>query len=1144
MKRFFIIVNLFFCFISSQSQSSYSFAPVNDTIQGSSWENAMEQTFGLLPKAHYPTGYLLNKVSFPLKFHFANGQLNDSSFNMFEFYFLQNILRGSYYNPDSIIGYIKLDSIKNKYIENNNVLPWGLIDMTMNFIKDSAFLNNSIGVLNHRLVENTVNLNQIYSQKKIFCVSPLNLQVRLLNPQFILLPENVFTNNLTGILKIEVDLDDALGFQEIYLNQIFQTTYLSGGFKKFITRISYENGDTLYSRSELEVVDNSSLERLTSTYEPAGDCFTIGKPLTLAQVLVNDIGFAANNLIGKNYYQGVYANNFSSTYPTQFTPPMDEEKYAEACIWFGCGNNNKKIRKPFILFAGYNPKDGKSLQANSYAPWINNLAGPIISLDGWRGPMYETYNGYYTDASKNAQGGNSFGDNGNKFLDKIRQEGYDVIIVRIVDGIGYLQNNAYIDAEVLKYVNKKILSEVDGVTNPGSAIDPEAPGYPNTNVLKKAKHELIVGGLSAGALSTRMTLLLMEYENERDKCALTNRVHRTKTWVAIDCENQGSNTPIGFQMFLDFQKSLQYLPANVADIANSLLASTALGLLNHRGVATQNTLYSTDNMFYAGNSSWNVGHHSDFDDYFNDLTKITPSTYPANLKGYPKNVYRISISQGSANGINQILSNDVKLINNESPTSWCINPLGTMFGPGTIAGVGWYANICSYRKANARVLSSWNSNALTTKLGATIKTLIYSWHVNLGHWKYNNNNHIIDRYHSTYQTYDEAPASTLPTHMLLASKLPLSSRNLFWASITFCNSVDWNNHQHGFSPTVSGLDLHTPGLNTLPRYPELSLVPGNVSGGLSLMRQNNYTNPFDPSPHRDFGYPHLTFPTNHYDYTPFDAIWAHGDNISITHYDDNTMHVEDATPHIGEFLVEEIAPTTLYLSNRIIKGEQYTCNGSVVKEKYYADFEARNSVLAGDQSIYEHNFLQFNLPRYERQRTASGDFIINDGSVVTIRANNYNGTSSLTLGAGFSAKAGSIFRAYVFTDPNMCGPFGAQRMAASNATPPNTLAKESRPIISTKRGVTQNKNTNNKQTTAKIINLYPNPTSASVYVEMDDSRQTYFYIVKDIAGKELANGSLNQLNAKIDLSKLARGVYFITIESATILQTNRIILQW
>lgn len=250
-----------------------------------------------------------------------------------------------------------------------------------------------------------------------------------------------------------------------------------------------------------------------------------------------------------------------------------------------------------------------------------------------------------------------------------------------------------------------------------------------------------------------------------------------------------------------------------------------------------------------------------------------------------------------------------------------------------------------------------DNKAFECKIGTSIVTGAAAWHITFPHWTYKNVNTIQDSYlgAGAWRSLDADPGSTLPSHILLGKKLPLSSETLGWASVLFCNYKEINLNQHGFCPTVSGLDLHYPGQNTLPRLPNVNYqIPGNVSTGMGLMKQNNYLTPPN-SPHNDFGYPHITFSNNHYDYTPFDAIWAHGDNLNITNYDANTMHVEDPTPYIGEFLSEEIAPHNLYLSKRTIQAENYFCGDVLYSEKYYADFEARNSVLAGNQTIYLHD---------------------------------------------------------------------------------------------------------------------------------------------------------------------------------------------
>ena len=1122
MKKFnflFSILLLSIC-INAQNQN---FAPINDTITVDKWEDAMELTFGLLNKSTYPSGYLFNKATPYNKMGYANGLLNDSSFNVLEFYFLQNFIRMSYNKPDSIIGYIKLDSVKNKFIEQENILPFGMVDILGQNIKQTAFENGYLTINNHRFIQNTNDPNLLFENKRLFSIVPLNIEVNTMNPQFILRSNEVFSNATASIVALDVDLDDGIGFKPIYLNVPFQANYSTDGYKQFLSRIIYSNGDTLYSRSELKINNPNIIQTLSNTWQYYDDIYDV---------------YGDGNLHSNGFGNFPVGEFTGMTYDNE-----QNETYAQVGVWYAYCNIHKKLRKPYIIFAGYNPRDGKSLQASGVTPWINQTAGalnPFGWLDGWRGPLYETYNGFFTDFSKNANGGQSFGDNGARLLDKLRQEGYDVCIVRFRPGIGYLQTNAYLASLVLKEINYKILNDYYGynVEDAGAALDPEAPGYPNSTKKKKAKHELVIGGYSAGVLTGRLALTLMEYEHKvRNQCdfasAWKSTHHRTKIWVGVDHECQGSNTPIGMQMFWDFQKSIWYLPANPADILNSLISYGADKILNENGIATQNTLYHISNTYDIGSNTWSSKPNNDFVNYYNDLTHVTLNTNPVNLKGYPIFPYRISISQGSAKGIPQVISNETNILYNESPTNICINPLGTLFSVGS-GWLNWAINVSPYREATARVISSWNNEAFYCKVGSSIRTLFASWQINFGHWKYYTHNYVNDWWlGGPAKNYDEAAASSLPSNLIFAKSMAFSSETYGWASVLLCNLAQYSKKHIGFAPTVSGLDLHLPGNNNLPRFPNLSLIPGNTSGGLNLMQRNKYNGVFDPSPFSNFGYPHLTFPNNHYDYTPYDAIWANTTNN--TNYDDNTMHVEDPNPLIGEFLTEELAPHTLYLSNRLIQDQMVYCSeGVTFRQKYYADFEARNSILAGDQSIYEHEQTD-----YERVRTSQGDFVVGDGAVVTFHANNYNGQSKITLGAGFSSKHGSIFRAYLYKDPNLCQPFSYETARTMPQKPEFQNKNTSRPIF-TKRATSVK--TDAKQNQKINVVLYPNPTTGELVYVMSEGAE-YDYTITNSLGQVVQLGKLTKNVNQLNIKSLPKGVYLITIHSKTYLQTDRIILQ-
>lgn len=1125
MKRSFFIVWIFFHVVAMRSQTQ-TYAPVQDTITVDRWEDAMELTFGLLNKRNFPSGYLFNKVAPEAKLQFADGTLNDSSFNMIEFYFLQNVIRMSYNRPDSILTYLKLDSTKNIYIAEHDVLPIGVVNIKGQVIRQNAFQDGYLSVEGHRLVENTSNADLIYETRNYFCVAPLNLEVNTLNPRFIIRQEEMFSNATAVLQKMEIDPDDGIGFRTVQADQPFQVSYGQSGFKVFTARFIYSNGDTLYSRSELKVNDQNILQLLSSNYAAYDYSYDV---------------HGNGNLFGNGF------GNFPSGEFTGVTyDNAQNEVYVQVGVWNGCGNTTRNLRKPYIIFGGYNPRDGKSLEASGVVPWINQTFGalnPFGWLDGWRGPSYETMNGFFTDFSKNAAGGQAFGDNGARILDKLRQEGYDVCIVRFKNGIGYLQTNAYLASLVLKEINFKILNDNYGynMIDAGAALDPEANGYPNSSKIKRAKHELVVGGYSAGALTGRMALTLMEYEHKvRNQCieefARKSTHHRTKIWVGVDHECQGSNTPIGMQMFWDFQKSLALVPANFADVMNTIVATGALGIVGTNGIATQNTLYHLDATSDQG-GTWTSKPHDDFVKYFKDLEAVTHSSVPANLNGYPVFPYRISISQGSAKGIDQTISNNTDMLHNQSPSSWCVSSLGTAFGVGNLI-----LKATPFRQATARVISGWNNDAFNCKVGTTFRTLVYSWHVNFGHWKYYGSNPVNDWWQGgPARNYDDAAGSTLPSNLIYAKSLSWSN-DYPLAPFLYCNLLQYPEKHAGFATTVSGLDLHYPGNNSLPRFPDLSIVPGNVNGGLNLMQQNNYNNGNNTPVNEDFGYPHLTFPNNRYDYTPYDAIWANTTND--IRYDENNIHVEDPNPLIGDFLTEEMAPSTLYLSNRLLEDQMVYCgtgdNVSSFRQKYYADFEARNSILAGDQNIYQHENDPSNpnpSSWYPRKRTAPGDFVVGEGAVVTFHANNYNDNCKITLGAGFSSKHGSIFRAYIYRDPNLCEPFSYNQSANRTVAKPEPPKTEPRPV-NIKRA---NAIKNNSQQKINLL-LYPNPTQGElIYVLSEEA--TYNYQITTTLGQVLQTGSISKRLNRIDLDHLPRGVYMVTVSNKTYLQTDRIILQ-
>ena len=210
MKNIFIF-SLLLLSLMAHSQTTNTVVPeVEDSLNAASYDEAIDLLFGLLPKEHYNNGILIDKVGYDIHFDENNGERSDSIINMYDWYFMYQKLHLAQSGALFPHSFMEIDSVKNSYIDQNDVLPFGVLNIDYYKLVDSTLLTGELKYINHRFSENTSNYNKLYKKLKNFCVSPLNTEVNTLNPQFIFLPEFVFKNNANTLLKILVNLDDGL----------------------------------------------------------------------------------------------------------------------------------------------------------------------------------------------------------------------------------------------------------------------------------------------------------------------------------------------------------------------------------------------------------------------------------------------------------------------------------------------------------------------------------------------------------------------------------------------------------------------------------------------------------------------------------------------------------------------------------------------------------------------------------------------------------------------------------------------------------------------------------------------------------------------------------------------------------------------
>ncbi|MCX8142836.1 MAG: T9SS type A sorting domain-containing protein [Bacteroidia bacterium] len=290
-------------------------------------------------------------------------------------------------------------------------------------------------------------------------------------------------------------------------------------------------------------------------------------------------------------------------------------------------------------------------------------------------------------------------------------------------------------------------------------------------------------------------------------------------------------------------------------------------------------------------------------------------------------------------------------------------------------------------------------------------------------------------------------------------------------SIVFQGGNAEDDGKHCFVPTISALSIKKSVVEALS-FQQFGHSVYNPHINLQWIFNSSYSNYI---PH-----PNICYVKNPV-HTPFKVLYAP---------DNNQQHVEITDDNIN-FIMNEIAPADLYLQNETYPLQNLPSDAD--------QFEARNSITAGKNVT---------------PKTAVGDFVVGPNANITFRAGN-----KIVLKDGFSAKAGSTFRAYI--DPFDCPP--AQRLSSSNPSDSKTLPENSEGALNT-YSFTQ------YSSRAATSTLFPNPTSSLVHLQLPiHIENTYTLKITNLFGQSLSLPiqKLSDNVLSIDFSNVAEGVYIV-----------------
>ena len=818
------------------------------------------------------------------------------------------------------------------------------------------------------------------------------------------------------------------------------------------------------------------------------------------------------NKIASNATEPDEGPNSIST--TNSTGQLIKGRYAK---WFSPCNTTGKLRKPYLIVTGFNPGNGKQLtKFDIYPNDIQvNVNGTTISIPvtiGWRGTFYEAYNGVFYKRISPVEIDNCTPKilgvpvpnsgpfpNENNYLDRLRDEGYDVVILMFDNGTDLTQNNAALIAGMINVIN--------------------AEKFANGSFF-----ENVISGYSMGAVSTRFALAQMESKYK----AGIGPHHHSKLWVSIEGEYQAANVPLGLQYFIDFQANpntalpsfFGYVNANqtLADWVCRISANIAQSFNQNPG-AFQLTAFTT--------ASPN-GPTTQRNNLLNDFNNLMGT-----FNGYPTFLRRVSVANGS-NINSQTQHSSDKILD----TKLKFNPFGDSFTASDCQGsytvlkpvsekvmtARWWGsnNTQNIFDANVFINANWTwmqrQCVSGTIFGVPYCTCVgpYTWSGQVANVA---SQHVAKP--TVTNNYDDPPASSLGAQLELYEGSAYRFYNNWFAGNAFANHDD---KPHAFSPIISTHDIKNP-ITGLP--PSNFTGLDNAPGGLNLLNVRPLTDQLPEESNKRFGFPHLSYPTNHYQITPFDGIFGIGINNAISTVcsnnlpfakPDNQFHNEDPQKFIGDYLARtEVAPTDLFLTSRTI-GASAVINNAFVGN-YIAEFEARNKIIAGKTDI-TGNFNIYSLYNNQNFLQANNDFNVAPTCKLIIHSGEF-----VEMLPGFEVPLGAELDAYIQAYNCADLLFRVNNNAANNN---NTPPKHNLPNLGFNYDEPLNKNPNKK---INSFLLYPNPNNGNfTCVNVVDGEQTSHLYVYDVTGKLVHSQVINN-NAPFDLNlnQFNSGLYLVRV---------------
>ncbi|GEM54110.1 hypothetical protein B0A58_00765 [Flavobacterium branchiophilum NBRC 15030 = ATCC 35035] len=402
--------------------------------------------------------------------------------------------------------------------------------------------NNTITITNGKLYDKFVGgiWQNPYDEKQVFAVTAPIVKYNSLSMQVQLPASLWYTNQVSSVQSIAIDFNDGLGYQTVTFGRIKNVTYTTAGLKEWKYKLTLTNNQILYSHSKIQIDAEIPPTTTATTYSR-----TINQPCSQNAFGIDEVEFN-----GTRQYLG--ATN-------------------QAILEIDYALNDCVIRKPLIVVEGY----------DSGLLGVENALGEV------------SYNNFKRTIT-------------NSFSTSLPNQlyTYDVIYINFKKGNDYMQRNAYLVEDVIKWVNS----------------------------VKQGTQQNVVLGQSMGGVIARYAL--RDMENQLSSTGNQTWNHKTNLYISHDAPHQGANMPLSIQYFARHlidqfvSTPLGDININMSNSGGNVSISDLETLLNQPGTKQLLNNYVASN-FGINNS---VG-----DSWRTELLNM----------GYPQQTRNIALSNGS-----------------------------------------------------------------------------------------------------------------------------------------------------------------------------------------------------------------------------------------------------------------------------------------------------------------------------------------------------------------------------------------------------------------------------------------------------------------------------------------------------------------